>query len=223
MLNRKTLTLVFGIVIFLGTGVSFAEPVELVTPSAIVQTAGDAGQPFVNLINDSGLSGTPDATNYATITHGGGTWYTNTVGLPNYFDGTNPPPQFILSLDRKYQLTDLIIWGYGGNNNEASDFTVEFSDDTGANYHDSVDVATSALLGSGTATLDFGGLFSADVLRITMTDNAGGRGFSGGGSGDRVGLGEIKFMAQLPEPSTLLLASFGLIALAFGRYRRRSR
>ncbi len=196
----------------------------LITPTAIEQTASDAPSSSalpVNLINNSGLSSIPDATNYTTVTHSGGTWYSSAV-LPNYFDAGGTPPVFLLSLEEPTYLTDLVIWGYGGNNNEASDFLVEFSQDGGVTYYDSATVATSSLLGTGSATLSFGDVFLADNVRLTMTDNAGGRGFSGTGYGDRVGLGEIKFLSRVPEPSSLSLLVLAAIVLVGGG-RRRSR
>lgn len=199
---------------------SFTLPKLLVTPTAIAQTQGNAGQPITNLINNSGLSGVPDVSNYTTLTHAGGVWYTATALPPNYYDNGGTPPQFVLNLDKEYELTDLVLWGYGGNANEAAEFLVEFSLDGGGIYYDSAAVMTSSLLGTGNATLTFGQVFRADTVRLTMTDNAGGLGYGGGGSGDRVGLGEIKLLANTPEPTSLALLGLGGLALMRRRRKR---
>lgn len=172
----------------------------LITPAAVTQKAGDTlgGFPVANLINNSGFSTPPDAGSYATTTHdaSGNTWVTATAANPNYFTAGHPAPQFILTLGSVFELSDLVVWGYGGNNNEATDFTVEFSMDSGVNFSGSESVRTSALLGGNAEALAFSSKYQANAVRITVTDNGGGRGFSGAGSGDRVGLGEIKFLGK---------------------------
>lgn len=184
-------------------------PNVLVNPVTIRQTQGSAPSPAANLINNSGLSGTPDASNYTELAHSGGVWYTN-AAFPNYFDAGAIPPQFILPFGRPYDVTDLVVWGYGGNANEASDFTVEFSTDGGLTFGGAVQVQTSFLLGTGEATLPLGGASTANAVRVTMTDNAGGRGLGGAGSGDRAGLGEIKFLAPPPDDAKFLVTPVGI-------------
>ena len=185
---------------FLGRAVS------LISPSGITQKAGDTlgGFPVANLINNSGFSTPPDASNFATTSHtaSGNTWVTATAANPNYFTAGHPAPQFDLTLGGLFDLSHLVVWGYGGNNNEATDFTVEFSADGGATFAGSENVQTSALLGGNAEALGFMQKHSANAVRITMTNNGGGRGFGGAGTGDRVGLGEIKFLgtAQVVEP-----------------------
>ncbi|MCZ7635115.1 MAG: LamG domain-containing protein [Verrucomicrobia bacterium] len=180
--------------------------VQLITPSGITQKAGDTlgGFPVANLINNSGFSTPPDAGNYATTSHtaSGNTWVTATAANPNYFTAGHPAPQFDLTLGSLFDLSHLVVWGYGGNNNEATDFTVEFSTDGGAPFTGSESVQTSALLGGNSEALEFTQKHTANAVRITMTNNGGGRGFGGAGTGDRVGLGEIKFLgtAVVVEP-----------------------
>ena len=87
-----------------------------------------------------------------------------------------------------------MIWGYGGITNEASDFTVEFSTDGGNSYSAATEtVQTSGLVGNDHARLSFGMAHEANFVRLTITNNAEGRGFPGSGGG-RVGLGEIRFV-----------------------------
>ena len=186
-----------------------AAPELLIAPTAIAQTEGDtfAGYVIDNLINGSGLSDTPTATNLDTVTHSSGrtsAWATQTDGDPDYFQDPSghPDPQFTLTLDGPYSLSALVIWGYGGNTNEASDFTVEFSTDGGNSYSTAAEtVMTSGLVGNDHARLSFGQTHEANFVRLTMTNNAKGRGFPGSG-GDRVGLGEIRFVGSAVQVIT---------------------
>ena len=162
-----------------------------------------AEYPYEKLRDSSGLSVKPTADNYAGVTHALSTrgntthWLTNTTGSINYFDAGSIEPQFKLSLDGSYHLTALVVWGVGSND-EASDFTVEFSTDVGTTYSSRMEtVATSHHLGTASAALAFApGGRRANTVRLTVTDNAGGRNFAGGGVGTQVALGEIRFLGR---------------------------
>lgn len=203
---------------------------QLVTPTAIAQTAGNTlgGFSTQNLINNTGFAAAPTVSNFATLTYteaGGATqWVTATAaGFPssNYFDQGQIPPQFTLDLGGSFALTDLVVWGYStGNSNEASDFLVEFSTDGGASYYANRLVQTTFHLGNGNAVLTFGDDFTADFVRLTMLDNTKGRGISTLPGGDRVGLGEIKFLAlAIPEPASFGLLLTGAMSLMMRRRR----
>ena len=199
-------------------GLASAGAQQLITPTGITQTAGNAlgGYAPDNLVNSSGLSSEPTLANYQSVTNTGGagnTWVTATASFPNYFNGSNPPPSFLLPLPDESALTHVVLWGYSGNNNEGANFTLEFSTDGGSTFPESTTVATSSLLSTSAAALAFASSFDADTVRLTVTDNAGGRGFSGAGSGDRVGLGEIRFIGATagdPGPVIDLPASVAL-------------
>ena len=188
---------------------------QIIAPTAITQTQGDhfsqAGYEPVRLIDGSGLSTTtPDTSNLSSVTHTRSattSWATNTEGSPTYFGDSRdlPDPQFVLTLDTIYSLSELVIWGYGGITNEASDFTVEFSTDGGTTYRTSAEtVKTNSLAGTGHARLSFVQSQAANAVRLTITNNAAGRGFSGLG-GDRVGLGEIRFVGRAVTDEVLTL------------------
>ena len=178
---------------------------QAITPTAIAQTQGDSltslGYAIDNLINGSGLSDTPTEANLDTVTHSSGrmsAWVTQTQGDPSYFEDPSDhlDPQFTLTLDGPYSLSELVIWGYGGNTNEASDFTVEFSTDGGNSYSTATEtVQTSGLVGNDHARLAFDVAHETNFVRLTITNNAKVRGFLGAG-GDRVGLGEIRFIGR---------------------------
>jgi hypothetical protein len=207
---------------------ALSSKLELVTPTAITQTAGNtlAGFSVANLINNSGFASTPTVADFTSVAYSdvNSQWVTATGVFPsNYFAAGQVAPQFTLALGKSFSLSDLVVWGYGGNANEASDFRLEFSTDGGASFYAQKVVQTSFLLGNGNAVLSLGGIFDADFVRITMINNAGGRGFGGVGPGDRVGLGEIKFLAvsaAVPEPATMGLLALGAMGLLARRARR---
>ena len=203
-----------------------AEP--LIAPTAIAQTQGNSRTDYSfnidNLIDGDGLSATPTTGNLGTVLNnvypniGGGPttirWETATQGRPDYFGDTAgyADPQFTLTLDRRYSLSDLVIWGAENNANEATDFTVEFSTDGGMTYSAATEtVQTGAVIASGHARLSFGMAHEANFVRLTITNNAKGRGFAGAG-GDRVALGEIRFVGSAVASNAPPVAMAGSLA-----------
>lgn len=197
---------------------------SLVTPTGISYTG--TGVEFfateANLINGAGLSGTPTLANYGSITHGiadaGNAWVTNDPnndGGDYFADSGGATVVFGMTLDQQYSLSDLVFWGYhfgGANSNEARQFRLEFSTDGGGSFGAPVVVAQT--LGSHTvanaATLNLGGSFTADFVRVTVLDNH----FGTAPGGDRIGIGEFRFIGDaVPEPSAALLGAFGVIGL----------
>ena len=173
----------------------------LVTPSNVDSSTdgsdiGDSSQ----LNDDSGLSDTPTGVNYTTVTHAladeENAWFTADPGGPgsDYYN-FGSTPELTFDFGEALSLTDLVVWGFsdgGPNNNEAKSFTVEFSTDGGGSYYDSVQV-THARTGVNQETISFGGAYLANYVRITITDNHFGT--PGGTGGERVGLGEVKFLS----------------------------
>jgi hypothetical protein len=196
---------------------------SIVTPSGISHT-GTAVEFFTteaNLINGNGLSGTPTLANYGTITHGpadaGNAWVTNDpapAGGDFFADSGGATVVFDMSFGQLHPFTDLVFWGYhfgSANGNEARAFQLEFSSNGGGTFGAPVLVASplSAFAVANPLTLSLGGTFNADFVRLTVLDNHFGGSAAGG---DRVGLGEIRFIA-VPEPATALLGSLGLLGL----------
>jgi len=190
---------------------------QLIQPVGITQLAGDAMDPIVVLISNDGLSEPATIDNYMTVTNGGGAtrWVTATGTWPtNYFVAGATPPKFEFALGGSFLLTDLVIWGYSGNLNEATDFHLEFSNDNGATYPSNAVASSTHLLGFGSGRLPLGGSFLANRVRITITNNAQGRGFPpppGEGGGDRVGMAKVRFIGLSTEQ---LIQPVGITQLA---------
>lgn len=178
-------------------------PSELLTPfSVISDTSATDLFPASNLINDSGLSEHPTTDNYQSITHAiastNSAWVTDQLGPigSDYYDlAVNPVLTFyFVELE---ELSGLVLWGYlltAPHNNEAKSFTLEFFTDRGTTFNESIQIE-HLRTGGEQETIDFGQFFSANAVRMTITDNHFGTpGSSGGG---RVGLGEVKFLAAL--------------------------
>src|ERR1035441_7392495 len=68
----------------------------LVKPISVTQDPVDEdvsnARVAANLITDAGLSQTPTADNFLTVTEGGGHWRTGSSHGPNYFAGGGTPP-----------------------------------------------------------------------------------------------------------------------------------
>lgn len=186
---------------------------ELVTPVSVTSiTAAADFFPVARLIDNSGLSGPADLSAYSTISHAGASasnaWVTNAPGGggSDYYATGSPDPVLTFILDDTYELTDLVVWGYhfgNPNNNESRGFTVEFSQDGGVSWSGSV-MLSHARTASGNESLPFGAANSADAVRITITDNHFGA--AGAGGGDRIGLGEVKFIGTLPPDPNPVIA-----------------
>jgi len=179
--------------------------VELLTPTGVTLDAGSQFFSVQNLRNDSGLSGAADIANYTSITHGNASgstaWTTNASGGDYYAAPIGPTPVMTFDLGGLFMVSDLVVWGYhfgSSNNNEAKTFDATFSTD-GANFGGlrTVDHARTAW---NQETLSFGGSTLASHVRLTITDNHFGT--PGAAGGDRVGLGEVKFIGSDADIST---------------------
>ena len=175
----------------------------LVNPTGVTLNASSEFFPVGNLVDNSGLSGVVTDMNFASITHANASattaWVTDdpAPGGGDYYaeDPPNPIPSLTFSLDQTYNLTHVLTWGYhfgATNGNEAKSITVEFSTDGGASFPTSTDI-TRTFSAAATDTQSLGGEFMANAVRFLITDNF----FEDAGGGDRVGLGEVKFLSDV--------------------------
>lgn len=183
----------------------FAE--ELITPVSLTSNGIAEFFPADNMINNSGLFSVPDLSNYETVEHAAASattaWTTdNPNGAGDYYleGAEGQVPVFTFTLPEVSTVSALVYWGYffsGTNGNETREFVVEFSRDGGSTFPESVTVAAELgeLAGSSAKTLSFGEPFTADTVRISLTDNHFGGGATEAG-GDRMGLGELKFIGS---------------------------
>ena len=183
---------------------------EILTPASTQLLAGTEFFPAANITNGSGLSQPPTLANYTTTSHaaasGSTAWTTEAPGggSADYFalnPATAPLPVFLFTFLEEHEFTDFIYWGYhfgAPNGNEVKSFTLEFSTDGGSTYHSSLNLNSPAITQSNATTLPLGGTFSANTIRLTLTDNW----FENFGGGDRAGLGEIRFLGTTPIDPT---------------------
>ena len=192
---------------------------EMLSPTVTTLQAGTEFYPAQNISNGSGLSSTPTAGNYLTISHSSASsstaWTTAAPGGggADYFalnPASAPLPVFLFTFSDSHNFTDFIYWGYhfgNPNGNEAKSFTLEFSDDGGTTFPASVELRSPALSKSAATTLSFGGSFTANTIRLTLTDNW----FEAVGGGDRVGLGEVRFLGNTPVNPNPVIETAGLV------------
>lgn len=186
---------------------------EVVVPTTVVSsTAATDYYPAANLIHGGGLSAVPTAGTLGTVTHAsagaGTTWLTAAAG-PDWFAVPKPPPVLTFGLGRALALNALVVWGYpvvtAPNNNEAKVLVAEFSVDGGVTWGGAVTL-THARTGRASEVLAFP-MRQADAVRLTITDNHFGS--AGASGGERVGLGEIRFLGttEIPRHPVIAVAS----------------
>ncbi len=172
-----------------------------------------------NLINGSGLSEPLTAANIDSVIHaavafgnGGNAWATTDPGGPgsDFFASTSETVSFELIFDGTYELTNFYNWSYGfgsANGNNIRSVTFDFGV---GNFDSSTGNITLTAITPASTLSNTPINLTADRVRINVVDNYFGvAGFDGG---DRVGAAEFAFLA-VPEPSSALLAGFGLLAL----------
>jgi predicted outer membrane repeat protein len=187
------------------------EMAVLVRPAAITSsTSATDFFPVGQLIDGSGLSGTPTVANLGThgaASLGNTAWVTESPAADYYT--ARPAPVLTCTLPSGRNITELVIWPYNFNagapvGNEAKTFDVAFSTD-GVNFANTVTVTSPVPLVSNGLRLPLpGGPRLASHVRVTITDNH----YLAAPGGDRVGLGEIRFVAT-PEIYVMNTADSG--------------
>lgn len=131
-----------------------------------------------------------------------------------------PAPILLIDLGQNRSLSEISIWGYSsGNTNGVKDFSLRFATEaegaaglgTSITYNPSFEALFDPALRDSNP---FSQTVTARYVEMTITDNwAGFQGATPGG--DRVGVGEIAFATEVPEPGAGSVAglSAGLLAL----------
>jgi hypothetical protein len=195
----------------------------MVTPMRVITSTSFDLYPAFAMIDSFGLDAIPTVENLATVHHSlanpvpdpnnpGGqrfpSWVTNSSSTADYFStlSDQPQPQLTFFLGGTVNLSEMVVWGYtfqdpvtnpnGLSNNEAKSFLVEFSIDGGLTFYDSRRVDQTSRSAQNNTRLPFSGVFPANVVRVTVLDNFFAT--SGATDGNRVGLGELKFIGESP-------------------------
>lgn len=179
---------------------------ELYQPISVSSsTSGSDFFPVDNLIDGSGLTLIPvDGTNFENVTHPSSNstnaWVT-TGFSPTYYGGGGPAPFLTFDLGDTRLMASLVIWGYPlSPGNEAQSFSLRFSDDNDfSSVTGSTTVTAAAPTGEDALTLPFDAAYSGQYVEITITDNHSEQDVGG----DRVGLGEVRFLEPFVEVTTL--------------------
>ena len=182
------------------------QPTQVVIPARVSERGESTESMAVPLVDSSGLSAVPRPHNVHEVRHTTESstttsWRTATCSETGaYFDEDLSAPQLDIVLGRTQSLMALVVWGLGGDLDEATDFTVEFSTDGGLHFDLAIEtIRTGALLGERSEVMMFDRVHDANAVRLTITQNALGRGYSGSDGGDCVGLGEVRFLSG-PQP-----------------------
>ncbi|YCM43029.1 hypothetical protein V2O64_17110 [Verrucomicrobiaceae bacterium 227] len=163
---------------------------QIIAPSQVTTNGVPELYPAINLINSSGLSAPVNDLNYETITHhdasSGGAWATNNPnGSGDFFtsESEGPLPILTFTLPGTSTVNGLVYWGYHfgvANGNEARAFFLEFSRDGGNTFPDSTTLSSdlSTFAAATSKTLPFGQDFTANTIRVSLTDNHFGHSLS---------------------------------------------
>ncbi len=219
-INGSTLcALLFAAILFTVTDSPGAEQF-LITPTSVTSSSATTDLFSAdNLIDDSGLNPIPTLASYQSAEHGSASpsraWATAAPGGSgsDYFAGRRPDPSLTFTLPDLYQVTHLVLWGFyytSPNNSEAKSLTLQFSSNGGRTWTEGVNV-THRKTAQQSEAIQLEQSFQANAIRLTITDNYYVR---RGVGGERVGLGEVKFIAQppaSPDPAVSLspLVDFG--------------
>jgi len=219
----------------LATGAGFS---AVILPTYLsADSSPDALSSPSKLVDDSGM--TPNVLNGDDLSlalsaehdYNGGyqeSWVTNANGADYFSGGTSPIIVFDLGADTT--VGSVLIWQYqnngGGDTNVGNQaYTINVRFNTAAEGSSTFSGAPTLITLKKVPGADgLNGVNSAQAFAVPTTPTAryvqfevtdNYRGISGvTGGGDRVGLGEVRFATDVvPEPSSALLGTLGLLAL----------
>ncbi|GAB5403669.1 MAG: hypothetical protein Aurels2KO_19000 [Aureliella sp.] len=165
-------------------------------PTSVVSSSAATDHfPATNLVSNSAIT----LGNFESTSDSTGSWVTSARNgsSGDYFaDAADPNPVLTFDLGAQEFLTDIVIWGYSTSaGNDVKDFTLEFSTDGGVTFSEPARFTKPVRTSTDFVhRLPLGEVQSANVVRMTITDNHFTAGQSGG---DRVGFNEIRFLHDL--------------------------
>lgn len=179
------------------------EPFKLITPVAVHSSTADTDYlPATRLIDSSGLPAQLQQDLRLEL-HGdaaSSTAWVTTNRFTDYFQDDPSPPQLTFDLGEAKDVEAMVMWGYyfytfrNAVGNEAKSFDIAFSTD-GESYSETETFSNEVPVAGRAGTL---GPFEnpaakqARFIRVSITDNHAP--LSGG---DRVGLGEVRFVPRI--------------------------
>ncbi|MFT5856969.1 MAG: hypothetical protein ACI8XO_004226 [Verrucomicrobiales bacterium] len=210
----RHLTLLLTALLLLSTAVGAADfhPIT----SATTSTSNDLWA-VSNLIQGPGSGFNSAQPHTANGTGSGYAWVTEAPngGTEDYYANGVSDPVLVFDLGSNRQLNEISTWGYADTNtNGAKDFTLQFatSAEGPGSFGNSIDYSPSFDAAFPSANRDshvFSEVVSARYVEMTITGNW--RGQQGGtGGGDRVGLGEVAFENNVPNPNPIIEVAGGV-------------
>ena len=198
---------------------------RLVTPESVTLEAGSEFYSAQNLVNNSGLPGVPTLANLGQHDFAASdtAWVTDGTFGSDYYAGGGPDPKLLFELpalrgvSAEYRITELVIWGYSFSGNEGKQFQVELlgsaPPDQPGNYTllQTLTVNSPAIQGRSGVRIPLNSTVDCRRVRVTILDNWS----EDGAGGDRVGLGEVKFVATSVDEGFVpvgIASEYGYIA-----------
>jgi hypothetical protein len=194
-------------------------PITGVTIEGVSAEFTDSGWDLraVNVVNGSGLSGTPAL--HAVIAYpAGNSWQTDTSSGTGWIT---------FDLGTEYSLARLHVWNlnfygpYNGRGGKDVDIYTSLNGIDWTNEGRYLFLIATGLDGDPGFDIAAGTWSTARYVRLDILNNFGGTDNAG-----HVGLSEVQFFADegaaIPEPGTVWLLLAGVSAMAIGRLRKRA-